>query len=282
MSNYDYEKEPQGAESSFELKMNNRTRRFVEAIKDLLHFRILEVGMGQGRFLKKIARLWADAQLYGIDISKAAIEAVKEENSFKGEFIAGDAQELPFSQDFFDVVVMMDVLEHLDNPQKAILEIKRVLKPGGIFHFYVPCEGQPFTLVWFLRKINFLNFRDFTKVHFGHIQYFSQADIKRLVSPYFSEVNFTYSAHWVSQTFHFLTFYLPKKLISFLGKDIQRKSRDAYDPKIQGDKNINFLASLKKIWLIFIFPVSIIYEIEAQLLKNFSFGAQGLHFTGKK
>lgn len=282
MLNYDYEKEHQGAVSFFELKKDKRSRRFLEAIKDLSHPSILEVGMGQGRFLKKIARLRSDAQLYGIDISKAAIEAAKEENSFKGQFIAGDAQELPFSCDFFDVVVIADVLEHLDNPQKAIWEVKRVLKPGGIFHFFVPCEEQPFTLDWFLRKTNFLSLKDFTKIHFGHIQYFSQTDIKRLTNPHFSKISITYSAHWISQIFHLLTLYLPKKLISLLGKNIQRKSRDAYKSEIEGGMANNPLSILKNSWLLFIFPVSIIYEIEAQILKNFSFAAQGLHFTGQK
>lgn len=282
MPNYDYEKEPQGAESPFELKLDKRTKRFLDAIKGISCPKILEAGMGQGKFLKKIAKFRPDAQLYGVDISNTAIEAVQRENTLKGDFRVGDAQSLPFSGDFFDAVVIADVLEHLEDPQKAVLEAKRVLKFGGIFHFYVPCEGQPFTSDWLLRKTNFLNFRDFTKVHFGHIQYFSHEDIEKIVSPYFSDKSFTFSSHWVSQIFHFGTLYLPKKLISLLGKNIQIKTRDAYNPENCADKNAGFLAILKKIWLLLIFPVSIIYEIEARVLKNCSFGAQGLHFTGKK
>lgn len=282
MLNYDYEKEPQGELSFFELKMDKRTKRFLEVIERLGKPRILEIGMGQGRFLKKIAGFRPDAELYGIDISKSAINAASCDSFLKGEFVVGDAQNVPFPQNFFDVVVIMDVVEHLDNPQKAILEIRRVLRPYGIFHFYVPCENQPFTLDWFLRKTNFLNFKDFTKIHFGHIQYFSQADIKELVSPYFSKIIITYSAHWISQIFHFLTLYLPKKFISFLGRDVQIKTRDASNQKIKGNTTLSPLVILKKLWLLFIFPVTLIYEIEAQILKNFSFSVQGLHFTGQK
>ncbi|MDP3014043.1 MAG: class I SAM-dependent methyltransferase, partial [Candidatus Subteraquimicrobiales bacterium] len=263
MSNYDYEKEPQGAASFFELKIDKRTERFLETIKDLSCPRLLEVGMGQGGFLKKIAELRPDAQLYGIDISNAAIKAVKEENSLKGEFVAGDAQELPFPRDFFDVVVIMDVLEHLENPQKAILEIKRVLKPGGIFHFFVPCEGQPFTLDRFLRETNFLGLGDFTKIHFGHIQYFSHADIEKLAGPHFPGAAITYSGHWISQILHFLTLYLPKKLISLLGKDIQTKTRDAYRPESGESLAVSSLVILKNFWLLVTFPVSVIYKTEA-------------------
>lgn len=281
MIDYDYEEEPQGAESFFELKIDKRTKRFLEAIKGLSSPRILEVGMGQGQFLKKIARARPNAKLYGLDISTAAIASVKKEDSLKGEFVVGDAQALPFSENFFDVVVIMDLLEHVQDPQKVILEVKRVLRPGGVFHFYVPCEGQPFTLDWFLRRTNFLGLRDFTKVHFGHIQYFSQMDVRNLITPHFSKIRIAYSAHWISQIFHLLTMYLPKKLISLFGRDIQRKSRDAYKPAIRASL-VSPLVIAKNFWLILIFPVSIIYETEARFLKNFSFCAQGLHFTGQK
>ena len=283
MASHDYENEPQGAESFFELTIDKRTRRFLEVIEDFPNPTILEVGMGQGNFLKKISRQRADAQLYGIDISRAAIAAVREEDSFKGEFTIGDAQKLPFPTEFFDVVVIMDVLEHLNDPQKAILEAKRVLKPGGIFHFYFPCEGQPGTFDWFLRITNFLDLRDFTRIHFGHIQHFSQKEIKKIAMPHFSIATITYSTHWVSQVLHFLTLYLPKKLIGLFGGNIQKEIRDAYRPGKQQVAVIRPLTILKNAWLIFVvFPVSLIYEIEAKLLKHCSLGAQGLHFTCKK
>ena len=279
---YDYDTNVQGVSPSFDLMLDKRTKRFLNSIKHLQNPVILEVGMGQGRFLKKIARLRPDARLYGVDISKLAIKVVKKENSLKGIFISADAQKLPFSEDFFNAVVIMDVLEHLNNPQKAILEAKRVLKAGGIFHFFVPCEGQPFTLNYFFEKTDFLNLKDFTKIYYGHIQHFSQADIKKLTSPYFSKISITYSVHWISQIFYFLVFYLPKKFIFLFGKDIQMKTRDAYRLEVKGGLADTSLVILKKLWLFFTFPVSIIYEIEAQLLKNFSFTAQGLHFTGQK
>ena len=279
---YDYEQEPQGAESFFDLKIDKRSKRFLEAIKALHRPNILEVGMGQGQFLKKIAKLRPDVRLYGVDISKTAIGTARKDRALKGKFIVGDAQRLPFPKNHFNVVVIIDVLEHLDNPSRAILEAKRVLKPGGLFHFYVPCEGQPLTLCWFLRKTNFLGLKNFTKINFGHVQYFSQAEIKKLTDPHFSKIVISYSAHWISQLFHLLTLYLPKKLLFLLGRDTQRKLRDAYKPKAKKGSRRSLIAVLKSAWLILIFPVSMVYEVEAMLLKNLSFGAQGLHFTGQK
>jgi len=282
MSDYDYNKDPQGAESFFELKKDKRTKRFLEAIKDLSHPKILEIGMGQGRFLKKIARFRPDAEFFGIDISRSAIDLVKNDSHLNGTFLIGDAEKIPFPNNSFDVVVIMDVLEHVPNPEKVIAEVNRVLKHDGIFHFFVPCEGQQFTLDRFLKKTNFLGFGNFTKVHFGHIQYFSQSDIKKLASPYFLELSITYSSHWISQMLNFFTLYLPKKLIPLFGEDIQRKTRDAYKSEIKDESINDIIIIFKKLWLLFTFPISIVCEIEAALLKNLNLTAQGLHFTGQK
>ena len=45
--------------------------------------------------------------------------------------VVGDAHSLPFKNDSFDVVLATEVLEHLKEPQRALNEMKRVLKDGG-------------------------------------------------------------------------------------------------------------------------------------------------------
>ncbi|MBC7864316.1 MAG: class I SAM-dependent methyltransferase [Bacteroidia bacterium] len=51
--------------------------------------------------------------------------------------VVGDAENLPFENNVFDVVIMDAVLEHIPDAAKAISEVSRVLKPGGIFIGYV-------------------------------------------------------------------------------------------------------------------------------------------------
>lgn len=51
-----------------------------------------------------------------------------------------DLQSQTFSDNIFDLVITMDVLEHLPFPEKAIQEIRRTLKPGGAHVFTVPCD----------------------------------------------------------------------------------------------------------------------------------------------
>jgi len=50
-------------------------------------------------------------------------------------FIEGRAEKLPFKDDYFDVVILANVLDHVEQPENALSEIKRVLKENGIFHF---------------------------------------------------------------------------------------------------------------------------------------------------
>lgn len=52
--------------------------------------------------------------------------------------IFGDAHALPFLSQSFDSILLLDVLEHLHDPIICIEEVKRVLKPGGIFYLQVP------------------------------------------------------------------------------------------------------------------------------------------------
>lgn len=64
--------------------------------------------------------------------------------------VQGSATELPFVENFFDVVTANMVVEHLDNPQVQFREISRILKPGGLFIFHTPNEFGHFSM---MRKI---------------------------------------------------------------------------------------------------------------------------------
>jgi SAM-dependent methyltransferase len=52
--------------------------------------------------------------------------------------IVGSAHELPFHDNVFDLVMSKDSLEHFLEPSKAVSEVHRVLKPGGVFIIWVP------------------------------------------------------------------------------------------------------------------------------------------------
>ena len=66
---------------------------------------------------------------------------------FQGAFLMGNVYNLPFKSGMFDVVLMIEVLEHLSDPKRAVNEVKRVLKEEGMFiattRFFFPIHGAP-------------------------------------------------------------------------------------------------------------------------------------------
>lgn len=95
--------------------------------------RLLEVGFGTGTDLLQFAR--GGAKVTGIDLTPRSIEIARrrfEVHGQKGEFTIGDAENLSFPDASFDVVYSFGVLHHTPDTNRAISELHRVLKPGGI------------------------------------------------------------------------------------------------------------------------------------------------------
>lgn len=98
--------------------------------------KIIEIGCGGGILSEYIARQGFDVT--GIDISEGAIEVAKQHavlDNIKIEYRIGSVYQLPFPNNSFDVVFSSDFLEHIEDLDKAISEMSRILKPGGIFVF---------------------------------------------------------------------------------------------------------------------------------------------------
>lgn len=95
--------------------------------------KVLEVGCGCGTDLLQFAR--AGAEVYGIDLSKHSVELTRKRLNLyglKADVNEGDGENLPFQTEQFDLVYSWGVLHHSPNPPKAINEIYRVLKKGGV------------------------------------------------------------------------------------------------------------------------------------------------------
>jgi SAM-dependent methyltransferase len=104
-----------------------------------------------------------------------------------------------------DIVVLFDVLEHVPNPEDGVAEVVRVLKPGGLFHALVPCEGQPLTLHWAMWKARVLG--DLKERHGGHIQRFTHGWVREEFERQGLQIeNISYSMHPLGQARDVLTY----------------------------------------------------------------------------
>jgi len=104
--------------------------------------RILEVGTGAGTDFVNWVRNGADA--VGIDLTSSGIGLTRERLALEGhtaKVAVGDAENLPFTDNALDLVYSCGVVHHTPNTQRAIDEIRRVLRPGGsasILIYHVP------------------------------------------------------------------------------------------------------------------------------------------------
>jgi SAM-dependent methyltransferase len=97
--------------------------------------RVLEVGCGTGVMSALIAALPSVAEVVGIDPSEGLVRRARV-HARHLTFDVGDGQALPYADDSFDGVVFATTLCHLPDPQAALTEALRVMRPGGSLLVY--------------------------------------------------------------------------------------------------------------------------------------------------
>lgn len=97
--------------------------------------KILDVGCGTGAVIEYLR--FKNQQAMGIDASSIAVDYCRQKNL---PVEKSEAHKTKFSEEVFDVVLALDLLEHLENPEEAIKEMKRILKQGGLLIITVPAH----------------------------------------------------------------------------------------------------------------------------------------------
>ena len=98
---------------------------------------VLDLGAGTGLATRALKRRYRNAQVTALDLSPAMLDRASKHSSFFHRFVsvAGDAQRLPFADASFDLIFSNLMLQWVGNPDAAIAEARRVLKPEGLFSF---------------------------------------------------------------------------------------------------------------------------------------------------
>lgn len=97
--------------------------------------RLLDVGASTGLFLNEMRR-YGDWQLAGVELNEHAASYARE--TFGLEMSVGQLEDAPWPSDFFDVITLWDVLEHLPNPRSALSKIHELLAEHGLLILSVP------------------------------------------------------------------------------------------------------------------------------------------------
>jgi SAM-dependent methyltransferase len=96
--------------------------------------RVVDFGCGVGIFVRDLTRAGISSIGMEFDLQKAHVG----HKTLKTPFFVGDITRLPLKDESVETALLRDVLEHLRDDKKAVLEVKRVLQPGGFLIITVP------------------------------------------------------------------------------------------------------------------------------------------------
>lgn len=233
----------EGSKEFFEAVIKYRYEAYAPWLKKLIDGldvqgkTVLELGCGIGSDLLSFAR--NGANVIGLDLTPKHIELARklfEVYGLPAEFLIGDAENLSIPSDSVDLVYSFGVLHHTPNIDKAVAEIHRVLKPGGlaVVGLYHKNSWQYwvnliFLLGIFQRKLFKMSLAELLSscVEISHsdarplVRVYSKGDCKRLVKDFkkiqIKKYHWRKDQVWIPWVFSRITLYLPTFLPSFLG-----------------------------------------------------------------
>ncbi len=142
--------------------------------------RILEIGVGEGIVTSRVIERFAGVPVIGLDLPDDELAAEWHSRELACAF--GDATELPFPDDSFDLVMAIEVFEHLPNPDAAMAELARVCRGSLI-------ASVPFEPIW--RAGNMARgryLRDLGNTP-GHINHWTNRGFAKVVAAHFDVVD---------------------------------------------------------------------------------------------
>ncbi len=145
------------------------------------NFRVLDIGCNDGFIGSMLLKKRND--VYGVDFAQRKVSIAKK-RGIKATVVDIESQDLPYRSNYFDVVLLADVIEHVFDTDVLLCRIHRVLKRGGTLIITTPNVASLGRRAMLLFGINpFLEYStryiDYAPIPVGHIRYYTHADLRR-------------------------------------------------------------------------------------------------------
>jgi SAM-dependent methyltransferase len=167
--------------------------------------RVLDLGCGGGRHAFEVYRRGADVVAFDLDPAelspvRAMFGAMREAGEASGQAgataISGDAGAMPFGDGTFDRVIAAEVLEHILDDQRAMNELGRVLRPGGLAAITVP-SWLPERICWGLST-------EYHEVPGGHVRIYTRVELEAKLRRAGLEARWHHHAHGLHSPYWWL------------------------------------------------------------------------------
>ena len=146
----------------------------------------LDYGCGEGRYIELLTDFFPDASIYGSDISDTALQIAQAKYS-SAKYLTMSDETVNFTENYFDLIISIEVLEHVKNVEKSIAEISRLLKPQGMVIISTPCANK-YSLEWSQNRLtgglqpSFDGYGRFSTDEPAHLRRLNDANLKSLFS----------------------------------------------------------------------------------------------------
>ncbi len=128
---------------------NKKITAFKNIVNNRNFGKILDVGCASGTLTNKISKVFPKSEIIGVDVYKDAVRFGKKMYPHIN-FIKADAHRLPFENNFFDLIICYETIEHVKNPDKVLRELKRVSKNDGMIVVAMDSGSLLFRFVWWI------------------------------------------------------------------------------------------------------------------------------------
>jgi ubiquinone/menaquinone biosynthesis C-methylase UbiE len=163
---------------------------------------VLEVGCGGGTYTSFLAEA---PSVIAVDVSLNAVKETKRNLTRASNifFIVCDAAHLPLKDMAVDRLASIDVLEHLERPQKAVDEMSRVLRRQGRMLLFTACGENRLTLEYMLKPFLYVLIKSIRSM-LGHVSVFTTETVREMVAQDFMVIHVEYMHHWAGWLFKFM------------------------------------------------------------------------------